>query len=238
MYHGHAIIKKMEGDEYPELNWEFAFKLTNESERGAILIGATKVEEYLIKLIEIILPITQKVYRNRLLKYPGPLSSFSGKIELLYAFRIIDKKVYDSLNRLREIRNQAAHSSDEFTLQQKKDRLEMIYSFEEFFPEIVHNLAFDNLIKWEKQRLKEGLKEKFSHIDYEELWNSSIPDPTQNPDIQGHLTIWKLAYGLTLLCLKIQVIIDDYSLDYKSIFTWTDILKDSNPQNTSPFPGV
>ncbi len=98
----------MKDKTYGEISFDFAFSLTNESERGAVLIGASKVEVYLEKLLNIILPSKTKAYKSRLLNYRGPLSSLSGKIELLYAFRIVDEQVYNSLNALRKIRNEAA----------------------------------------------------------------------------------------------------------------------------------
>lgn len=211
--HTKAILEKMKSSEYPELNFDFAFKLTNESERGAILIGASKVEEYLERLIISILPSDSKSYKNRLFKYPGALSSFSGKIELPYAFRIIDKRLYNSLNTLRKIRNQAAHSSDSFTIQKSKNELEEIYDFEYGFKEVTHKLAYDRLIQWKKENLKKSLEEnELTEYDHEKLWNEHMPNPDEDQTIQEHLTVWKLAHGLTFLCLKIDVLIDEYLL--------------------------
>ena len=142
--HSAEILEKMKDKKYPELNFDMAFKLTNESERGAILIGVNKVEEYLEKLIESLLPSKKKSYQAKLLNYPGPLSTFAGKIELLYAFHIIDNKVYNSLTCLRKIRNQAAHSSDLFSLQNIKEQLEEIYDFEDRMNDAIHELSFNN----------------------------------------------------------------------------------------------
>ena len=91
------MVEKMEGEIYPGLNSEFVTNLSNESHRGAVLIGTARVEEYLEKLVLYILPNDSKVYTKKLLDYPGTLSSLSSKIELLYAFRIIDYKFYLSM---------------------------------------------------------------------------------------------------------------------------------------------
>ena len=210
--HTDAILEKTKSSKYTELNSDFAIKLTNESERGAILIGVSKVEVYLESLILKVLPSQEKSYTNKLLNYPGALSSFSGKIELSFAFGILDKATYESLNTLRKIRNDAAHSKEEFSLQKNKKNLEIIYSFEYGFPEIVHRLSFDHLIAWKKDIIKKGLADKnlLDKFNVEDLWNKHIPDPETNESIQEQLTIWKLAYGLTLLCLKLEVITDEY----------------------------
>jgi len=223
--HAEKILEKMKSQNYTDLNFEFAFKLTNESERGSLLIGAGKVEEYLEKLIIKILPTEKKGYKNKLLIYPGPLSSFSGKIEILYAFRIIDKKVYHSLNMLRKLRNNAAHSSSTYSIQKIKENLEDIYDFEDRFKLVVHKCAFNHLISWKKEYLKNGLIEKELDKDYnyEELWNERFPNPEENETIQEHLTVWKLAFGLTFLCLKLEVITEEYSSKIEINGTWFDM---------------
>jgi hypothetical protein len=210
--HAEAIIEKMKSSVYPELNFEFAFKLTNESERGAILVGSSKVETYLENLILSVLPSKEKSFTSKLFNYPGPLSSFSGKIELSYAFNVIDKRVYDSLTTLKKLRNNAAHTDEEFLLSKRKDELEKIYDFEDGFPYAIHKQSFDHLIKWKKDIFKNNLiKENLSEkVDYEKVWNEHIPDPGKNESIQEQLVIWKLAYGLTLLCLKIEIIREEH----------------------------
>ncbi len=227
--HVSAILEKMQTSEYVELNFDFAFKLTNESERGALLIGAGKVEEYLKKLIVGLLPSKEKSYASKLLNYPGPLSSFSGKIELTYAFRIFDERLYKSLTVLRKLRNQAAHSSDSFSLDEIKENLEMIYDFEEGFKEVIHKLSFDNLMKWKKITLKQAFENsKLENYDYEKLWLEQMSDPENNSSIQKQLIIWKLAYGLTFICLKIEAIIDDFKFIKETSKTWTDYIDNNN----------
>ncbi|MGN6437519.1 MAG: hypothetical protein ACTHMM_13345 [Agriterribacter sp.] len=201
----------MKNSDYPGLNFDFAYKLTNESERGAILIGASKIETYLEKLILSILPIKTKKYSEKLLNYPGVLSSFSGKIELCFAFRVIDEKVYNALTALRKIRNSAAHSNETFSFQELNGELEKIYEFEYGFPEVVHELTFKHLLNWKTENARQALiKNNLADYDFETLWNETLPDPEKNETFQEHLRVWKLAYGLTLLCLKIEVIRDEW----------------------------
>lgn len=209
--HAEAIIGKMKDSNYPELSFEFVYKLSNESERGAMLIGASKVETYLENLVLEILPHKGKIYTNKLLNYPGPLSSFSGKIELTYAFRIIDERVYNALTILRKVRNAAAHSNEMFSLENRNDELNGIYNFEDMFPEIVHTQTFDRLLNWKKENARQALIDNnLAEFDFEQLWNERLPDPEKDETFQEHLRIWKLAYGLTLLCLKIEVIKDEW----------------------------
>lgn len=48
--------------------------------------------------------------RKRLFDGYGPMSSFSGKIDMAYALQIITKKAYDELTTIRRLRNKFAHS--------------------------------------------------------------------------------------------------------------------------------
>jgi hypothetical protein len=211
--HAKYIAENLTTKDYLGMSLDFLVKITNESERGAVLIGGNEIDERLEKLITEILPNKSKSYKSRLLNYPGPLSSFSGKIELLYAFRIFDKRLYESLNTLRKIRNDAAHSSKLFSIQSIKEKLDSIYNFEEGFSDVAHKMAFDFLIKHKKENLKTSIENsEFSKdLDYEKLWNEKVPNPENVPIIMEHLTIWKFAIGLVFICLKIEAIIDDYS---------------------------
>lgn len=209
--HTIEIIQKMKDSIYPELNGDFIVKLTNESERGAVLIGTTLVEDYMNKLASKVLPKKSKSYTNRLLKYPGALSSFSGKIELLFAFRLIDENFYNSLNFLRKLRNEAAHSSNDFRLENYKEKLICINEFNEGFSSIIDKLALDNLIKLKKMKLKKLFNEQdLEETTSSEMWKEVTDNLEENPDILKQLQIWTLSYGLTFICLKIMVLIEKY----------------------------
>lgn len=196
---------------YGELNFEFAFSLTNESERGAVLVGTSKIENYLEKLLSVIIPENSKAYKSRLFNYPGALSSFSGKIELLYAFRIIDKKLYLSLNALRKVRNKAAHDSESFALISVWEQVKTIFTFELNFPHIIEELSYNNLISFKLSRIKTGFENsQFKDYDYQQTWQERFPDPKIDPVIQEEHRVWQLSYALTFLCLKIEVIADEY----------------------------
>lgn len=217
----------MKNSVYPELNFEFIHKLTNESERGAILIGTSKVEEYLEKLVRKILPAKSKRYTSRLLNYPGAISSFSGKIELLYAFRIIDKRFYDSLNELRKVRNDAAHSSEHFKLIEKQEEQIKINDFEEDFVGLIEHLALNNLIESKKWRFKEILEKqkKESKTYFEKEIEKRLGNLKNDENIKEQLRIWILSYGLVFMCLKIMGLIDDLNILDDESLTWIDVKK-------------
>src|SRR5687768_8049155 len=106
---------------------ELLVGLTNESDRGAVLVGMVHVDELLEQLFLATFPLTlSKKARERLLNYPGPLSSFAAKIDVAYALRLIPRPTHDSLHALRRLRNEVAHSSESFQLRGHEERYRAI----------------------------------------------------------------------------------------------------------------
>src|SRR6476620_2485437 len=123
-------------------------KLFLESGRGAILIATAHVDDQLTSLLEEVMPANlSKNQKERLFKYPGHLSSFSAKIELSYAFRIIDENIYNCLNSLRKIQNDSANSSASFELHELNEKLKGIYNIGPSMREFIGEMAIKMLVK-------------------------------------------------------------------------------------------
>lgn len=94
--------------------------LFKESDRGAVLISATRLEEKLELLhrthIAHKVADPKKVLEELFRPY-APLSSFSAKIQLAYAYGLVDADDYADLSIIRRIRNDAAHTSVEFSFE-------------------------------------------------------------------------------------------------------------------------
>lgn len=217
----YQFLKRMQDSSYVKFNFEIMVLLTNESERGAILIGTGKVEECLEKLVLKLLPSKSKAYTARLLNYPGSLSSFAAKIELCYAFRIINQRMYNSLN---AIRNIAAHSSNEFSLKDKENKLNETYDFEEGMPQVIHEMAYNRLIQWKKIQIQKVLEDSGHGDMFEEEWKKIFEDqdPLQDESILVQLTMWKLGFELCLMILKIEKFCDKYEDIIGRHDTWLD----------------
>ncbi len=212
---------------YPELNSDFVINLSNESRRGAVLIGTAKVEDHINQLLEHILPKDSKKYRDRLINYPGPISTLASKMELLFAFRFIDEKLYKSLQALKKIRNDAAHISDKFGIEEIKGSLKAVLEFESHFDDIIEKIATDNLIEIKKFQMQKAVKgegplEEWKAEILEEKYKVLLGEPS----VQDQLVIWKFAYGLTFICIKLLVLIDEYSSLKQRSSTWLEILKE------------
>lgn len=91
---------------------ESAADLTSESDRGAIILASTSIEDMLEYEILKRLPGLKDddSTRKRLFENDGLIASFSKKTEMAYALGIIDKDYKKKIDLIREIRNACAHS--------------------------------------------------------------------------------------------------------------------------------
>lgn len=87
-------------------------EMFEESDRGCILIGASVLDELLDKLLRQRLSPSKHAADKAvdpLFAGMGPLSSFSSKIKLAYCIGILNQWEFEDLERIRKIRNKAAH---------------------------------------------------------------------------------------------------------------------------------
>jgi hypothetical protein len=86
--------------------------LSAESDRGAIMIAATQVEDMLEHRIVQLMPnaLASEPLRKKVFEIDGPIASFSRKTLVAFAMGIIDERYKDLIELVREIRNACAHS--------------------------------------------------------------------------------------------------------------------------------
>ena len=92
-----------------------ALQMLAERGRGAVLVGAARVDAVLERLIKAVLaPVNPK--DDELFKPERPLGSFGAKIALAARLGLIDGAVEKALHTLRRVRNAFAHSSGDVGL--------------------------------------------------------------------------------------------------------------------------
>jgi len=79
-----------------------------ESERGAAILAATFVDEYLAEFLKLFMSDGKAA--QELLGPSGALGTFRNRIECAFAFGMIPESVRKDLNYIREIRNKFAHN--------------------------------------------------------------------------------------------------------------------------------
>lgn len=80
---------------------------TKESDRGAAILAGSFLEHYLglfLRSLAVDEAVAEKLFGSM-----GPLSTFSQRIAVAYAFGFIDKQAYANIEHIRKIRNYFAH---------------------------------------------------------------------------------------------------------------------------------
>jgi DNA-binding MltR family transcriptional regulator len=87
-------------------------EITTESDRGCILIGASAVDDVLQTALRARLSMDHHIARHAvepMFAGMGPLSTFSARIKLAYAVGLTPRWMFEDLERIRKVRNKAAH---------------------------------------------------------------------------------------------------------------------------------
>ena len=85
---------------------------------GRALISSAIVEDFLQQLLLHAMRSLSNTKAKRL--FDGPLATFDAKIEVAYAFDLIDDDLRNDLNVIKDIRNAFAHSLDWMHFQSKE----------------------------------------------------------------------------------------------------------------------
>src|SRR4051812_2613930 len=89
---------------------DFRASITEETDRGAVLMAAAFLDEKLKELIQRRMVADKKVSR-RAFEFNGPLGTFSSRIDFAYLIGLIPKNAQKDLHTIRAIRNQFAHQA-------------------------------------------------------------------------------------------------------------------------------
>jgi DNA-binding MltR family transcriptional regulator len=227
------ILSPFDDQKIVDLLLELIDHLTEESGRGAVLIAAAKLEDYLTELIQAILPLDGKNYKSKLFNFTGPLGTFSSKIELAFAFRLISKSFYDSLQALRKIRNDAAHSPEKFTLSDLDEKLSRFYNLGPHVPAFIRNQALMLLVELKNVGLNQILDELNVSGDLERQKHTEryLGSEDAKAMIKHELPQWQLAYGVSLLCGFLNIERIRLSGLIKEEETWSSVLMKESDEN-------
>lgn len=108
-YSGKVMAEDSRDSETPRKK----FDLVDESDRGAAIVGAALLEDSLVSMLKekMLLDVMSQKQVKDIFDLSGPLSNFSAKISIAFAFGFIDKTTFDDLQIVRKLRNKFAHSS-------------------------------------------------------------------------------------------------------------------------------
>jgi hypothetical protein len=178
--------------------------LVAESDRGAVLVGNAYVDEYLERLFNAIIPSgLGKKRRRELLKHPGPLSTFSAKVEIAYIARLITRSLYDSIHALRGLRNELAHEPKSFRLRDHMDRIRQMYELGPGTPVAINRMALDVMMYLKVQTaldLKHPTEDKPCFTTYQEVVEFMADSPQIIETLEEQLPRYELAMAIALIC--------------------------------------
>jgi DNA-binding MltR family transcriptional regulator len=83
-------------------------ELSEKSQAGTVLVSAALIDEHLQRLLLTKMRSLSNTKAERI--FNGPLRSLAAKIDVAYAFELIDDELHDDLTIIRDIRNEFAHS--------------------------------------------------------------------------------------------------------------------------------
>lgn len=107
-----------------------ATQMMAEKGRGAILVGAARIDTALEKLLKSVMaPASSK--DDNLFKPERPLSTFSAKISLAARLSLIEKPVEKALQAVRKTRNDFAHSFDGIGISDKPHQSRLAEAYAE-----------------------------------------------------------------------------------------------------------
>ena len=92
----------------------FLSEFTKESDRGAVLIAASLLDELLKAILKAFF-VESKVSTELLDGFNAPLGSFASRIAAAYALGLIQKSEFDEITLIRKIRNQFSHKWKDVT---------------------------------------------------------------------------------------------------------------------------
>ena len=84
--------------------------LSHQTHASSALVIAGVVEDELEKLLLSEMRPLSNTFAERLFEGYGPLSTFSGKIDISFAFDLIEEAVYRDIRVIKDIRNRFAHT--------------------------------------------------------------------------------------------------------------------------------
>jgi len=103
--------------------------LINESDRGAVLLGASQLDNQLTDFFDALVPATTSGKRRKeIFNITGPFGSFSGKLDVAFTCRLLPETLVTAIHRFRKLRNDVAHKPISFSLTDHTDEVRAIFA--------------------------------------------------------------------------------------------------------------
>jgi DNA-binding MltR family transcriptional regulator len=164
-------------DDAPSLD-PIIHEMHSQNERGCAITGGVFLEEKLKEAIEKQWPKISKTLRNELFTGFGPLATFSAKIKLAKAMGVLSVSAKADCDKIRLIRNEAAHIGTPFSFNDAKiaKRIDTIECMRQFPPDIASDSDRRN-------RFTAAIKYLTSYLFLQVEWKRRFGHKTVMPDL-------------------------------------------------------
>ncbi|MBF0103145.1 MAG: hypothetical protein HQK77_19775 [Desulfobacterales bacterium] len=103
--------------------------LISESDRGAVLLGVSLIDEHLTMLFEKILPESVSGKRQKeIFNFTGPFGSLASKLDIALVCRLLPIEIVTAIHKIRKIRNAVAHQTISLNLKEYQAQLYEIFT--------------------------------------------------------------------------------------------------------------
>ena len=103
--------------------------IISESDRGAVLLGVSLIDDHLTMLFKKLLPESVSGKRQKeIFSFTGPFGSLALKLDIALVCRILPVEIVTAIHKIRKIRNQVAHKTISFNLKKYQTKLYEIFA--------------------------------------------------------------------------------------------------------------
>ncbi|MDE2599423.1 MAG: hypothetical protein KGL40_07345 [Rhodocyclaceae bacterium] len=195
--------------DHPEVDQYLAELLPviiSESDRGAILLGASQIDEQLKKFFEALLPqSTSNNRKKEIFSFTGPFGGLSAKLDVAYTCRLLPTALVEAIHLFRKLRNDLAHKTIAFDLQDHASLVRQIFA--SVGPGVDVGVSSATAMVMLENAISQLLTMK-NPIDQNELMFKDreavlayIQDHTHHlSQLESQRIKWELALGIGLIC--------------------------------------
>tara|TARA_R110002033_G_C3812545_1_gene232288 strand:+ start:66 stop:722 length:657 start_codon:yes stop_codon:yes gene_type:complete len=103
--------------------------LMSESDRGCVLLGVSLLDEELTKMFKSLVPTNTSGKRMKeIFDGRGAFGSLSAKLDIAYVCHFLPSDLVNCMHSLRSLRNNLAHQSSPFSIEENLERIYDIFS--------------------------------------------------------------------------------------------------------------
>jgi len=103
--------------------------LVAESDRGAVLLGVSKIDEYLKVFFETLVPESVSGKRRKdIFNYSGAFGTLSSKLDIALVCRLLSSEIVNAIHKMRKIRNDLAHQTLAFNLRDYQQQIYEVFT--------------------------------------------------------------------------------------------------------------